>query len=728
MGSPTRSIMLNAGAQLRVTHVGTEQVGNTEKVTIRITFGVIGNPLILARARPLLPPPVAARVTYNPSECKGQALTNPTAEPPELRVDMNPVQAGTVVTRTITVHNPTLFPISVDWTYHHHITNPRGLPHETPVESSGTSSGFPMHAHMGTNGSTGIVARDAAAKMEGGLEGACISDEEDREGMTGTCKSAEVCDAGALEGTCDVTTTDQTLSTTWLGGSAATDENDVDAFRGSGMVSPQQSPRGAVSSGDTEGKECSRDDPEETGNLQLPIPVGTQGTSAPPQESALDLTPLSPETVAHGKEGQSYGPPSIPCMSPSIPCEPCDSGTKAPAEVAEVTVSLIPCGRKLRVRIDPPSCPSTGPFSIEPQHGTIQPGAHEEYLISFSGTSAGCQAGHFLGASTLVRAPDVACPPSSPQQHQSHTSAVFGSPQTPVPFAIPGPQSRSPHPSATSPPLPPPKGRAGAQGGEGHGPVGVTWAPPPAPMPPLRIDVSARCICPQLLIQVPQSYGISNGEGTCTVRLERYSSGSARNPPSSPSHTKPGNCEPATTGGTGGTTVVITNPHLCSVQFRPVASFPFTLEDSPSPQPHPSAPQLGPQKTTAPQGPGSHAAAPRSTRGLQGSEQVLFVNSGGPLCSWMVLPAGCSTALRIGLQLPGKSNDEAPAGQDGIAVHSNIVKVAATTPPPPWMPGPADSNVWECQGLLQILYPHGHLQDILLHGRRVSASPSIDWR
>lgn len=593
---------------------------------------------------------------------------------------MDPVQAGIHVTRTITVHNPTLFPICVTWTYHHHIATLRELPQEFPlgIECCLPDPAVPVHENMGT----GVVGYPGA-EVDGDSEVAYLSDDISCQRMANVCESDETCDSGPPEGTCD---------TKGIGGITATDVTYT--LRGSGGASPLQSPSGAVSGQDTEGTRSG-----DKGTANSATAQGPQETSESPEESAGDMAHIAPETATCLTEERGEGPQSVPCISPRdlIACYPRarDSGTRAPAEVAHVALSLVPCGRRVHVRVDPPSRPSTGPFSIQPPHATIQPGAHQLYVLSFSSTSAGCQAGHFLGASTLLRAPSPACPPSSPQ----HIHTVPGSPR--VPASVESPESSRPHPSVPLPPLPPHEGRAGTRA---HGHVRVTWDPPPAPIPPLRVDVNARCICPQLSLQVPQSYGISDVEGTCVVHLQTFA-GNARDLSSGPSHAKAGYNKPPVT------TILITNPYLCEVHFRPVASLPFTLEESA--RPHASAVQHRPPENAVPRGPGRSSAGLRPKPGMQGAPWLATANSREP--HWIVLPAGASTALHIGL-LVQSSTDEAHARQDG-----DTVTATSPVPPSPWRPGPRESNVWECEGQLQILYPYVHPQTVPLLGRWLSS-------
>jgi hypothetical protein len=147
-------------------------------------------------------------------------------------------------------------------------------------------------------------------------------------------------------------------------------------------------------------------------------------------------------------------------------------------------------------------------------------------------------------------------------------------------------------------------------------------------------------------------------------------------------------------------TVILTNTHLCAVRYRLSASPPFAIVWPPG--------ELGSAPMVRQQGkqaacPGGHAT------------------SRDPCDAWLVLPAGSSTALRLGVAT-GTCREEARAGQAPSMPDTHRVPVGAPawwSPRPPWEAGneAGSANVWQCDGQLEIYYGDASPQSVRIRAR-----------
>eukprot|EP00884_Botryococcus_braunii_P009054 jgi/Botrbrau1/1814/Bobra.146_1s0012.1 len=464
----------------------------------------------------------------------------------------------------------------------------------------------------------------------------------------------------------------------------------------------------------------------------------------------------------------------VPMEGPSG--DSCDNAPKPqvapPSHMGEtdrkVELSLVPSGLGLHLRIDPVSYPAQGPFTIQPVEATIHPDTYQTFRISFTSDAPTAQAGHFFGTCALVDPPWKPDAPSgisraaveagpAPRLESSRSSLQSSGSSCSIQPHSSTPQSiHAAFPCNTSQLAVLGAGTLDPRDPE---PAGVEWGPPPAPMPPLRIDVGTSCIIPQLRIEIPPPNSLEAQDDVLLLDLPITDLGPptwpswlpAGNPrsgltqggsppsptrvvPSTEAQPRPKLCRMAGSGPPKGGplppprkpqshrsacskpvtdaqcsaasqssqgTVILTNTHMCAVRYRLSASPPFAV-------------------VWPPRGPGS--APTVQQQGKQAARPGGNATSHDPCNAWLVLPAGSSTALRLGVAT-GTCREEARAGQAPSMpdTHRAPARAPCWSPRPPWEAGKQAGigSVWQCDGQLEIHYGDAAPQAVRIRARSV---------
>jgi hypothetical protein len=494
------------------------QAGDLDPISLPIIFGVIGCPLVVLPAN-----------VPNPSI----VVPTPGSIPSQMALDFRQTLLRTGATRTFTVANPSLFPITLDWEYHHHVNDPAPAsvasgPVQERSDPTTNALGVDIHNIHNIDGGHVEPSPEDTASSRDTLNPASSKEDEDtvEESLLRADNEPEV-DVAAIFPLPESPSAPLTGNSDTSAPTGHTEDATTSA------ASPEEAVTGAPS--------------EES--LLAPI---SNGATAPLSVSPLDdATSAQPAELASERLDSEGAAPACPDRT-TVDNADCPSHCNTSlldahsSPQGSVNVTLVPSGGGVKVHIDPVNHVADGPFRVFPPRATIPAGSQVTFRVTFQSDSVGAICGHFLGRPTLETGIDQA-PDGDPL---TNPRSPRGSSQGPVSNARCFSQKSNDDVTecyVTDKPQ-------------------IVRTSPPAPMPPLRVDVRTQCIFPTLLFELPDSSAIASDGSELLLETHRgpdmcLVQGSATRD------------QPGPRGR-----MLVTNPTLCAIQFRVTTTPPFAAQ------------------------------------------------------------------------------------------------------------------------------------------------------